>query len=265
MFAFISATVIITVLLIAVFVWYGFYVVSVNTLAKTQHRRLFTAVSTILWGWVWLSFTLSINGFFTLQQTPNLMDPFPNLLLLILPAWVTIALLWLVSPSFQQVINAIPQKWFIEIQLPRAIGLVFVFLMFLDLLPAVFGYPAGIGDFLTGAAVPFVLYIYLHWSMKRARWVVLGWNIFGMLDLFTAFTLGFLSIPGTPFHMLALNYQGQHIITQFPIAIIPTFAVPLYLVIHTFSLRQAKREWHLEQSPDATFNIPNPQPQTSTP
>ncbi len=61
----------------------------------------------------------------------------------------------------------------------------------------------------------------------------------GIADLALALTLGFLSSP-TPFQMIALDHPKRNIAT-YPLVMIPTFAVPLSILLHAPSLRQLAR------------------------
>ena len=81
---------------------------------------------------------------------------------------------------------------------------------------------------------PVVAYIYAA-GYKKACLSVLLWNIFGIVDLIFAISLGFLSSPG-PLQLLALENPNQ-MITAFPLVLIPAFAVPLALILHLASLR----------------------------
>jgi len=102
----------------------------------------------------------------------------------------------------------------------------------------VFALPAGIGDVLVGLfAIPVALYL----ASGRPGGVALAvaWNIFGILDLVDALTLGFLSSPG-PLQALALDHPNV-LTTSYPTVMTPAFAVPLSLILHGLSLWQLRR------------------------
>jgi hypothetical protein len=86
----------------------------------------------------------------------------------------------------------------------------------------VFAIPAGVGDVLTGIFAPLVAYWWFA-GKPYARTAAIAWNLFGMADLVTAFTLGSLTGGG-----------GGGIV--FPIVLIPIYAVPRAFLIHSYSL-----------------------------
>ena len=93
------------------------------------------------------------------------------------------------------------------------------------------------------------------YSQFKGKWVVLGWNLFGIGDLVLAVTLGFLSTPG-PLQRLALDFPFTEArMVTFPLVIIPSFLVPLFLLLHLFSLRRLKREWRSQSSSEQEHEI----------
>src|SRR5439155_328836 len=80
---------------------------------------------------------------------------------------------------------------------------------------------------------------------RIATWIgaavprAVAWYIFGITDLVVALTLGALTSPG-PLQALAFDHPNRF---SYPLVMIPTFAVPLSLILHGLSLRQiARRE-----------------------
>ncbi len=118
----------------------------------------------------------------------------------------------------------------------RVEGVVFLIIMALGQLPALFAWPAGLGDIAAGLAAPLVAYRLAQGTGRRAaRWH----NAFGMTDLAVALTLGALT-----------GYQLLHVtpaaapLFELPLALIVTAGVPLLLTLHITSvsaLRRAQR------------------------
>jgi hypothetical protein len=108
-------------------------------------------------------------------------------------------------------------------------GLAFLITMALGHLPALLAVPAGLGDIATGIATPLVARKVAQGTGRRAG---LWLNAFGFTDLVNALTLGALT-----------GYQLVHVtpaataITELPLALIPTAAVPLLLALHVINLR----------------------------
>ena len=114
----------------------------------------------------------------------------------------------------------------------RVAGAGFLITMALGHLPALFALPAGLGDIATGIAAPLVA---LRLAKGTGRRAALWLNVFGLTDLVVALALGGLTA-----------YQIVHVtpastISLMPLALIPTTAVPLLLVLHVTSLSALAR------------------------
>jgi hypothetical protein len=110
----------------------------------------------------------------------------------------------------------------------RVAGLGMLLTMALGHLPALFALPAGLGDIATGIAAPLVAYRLAQGTgRRRALW----FNGLGTLDLIVAVTLGAL----TSFQLVNVTPVNTAI-GELPLALIPTTAVPLLLVLHITAL-----------------------------
>jgi hypothetical protein len=115
-------------------------------------------------------------------------------------------------------------------------GSAFLAAMFLGHLPALFALPAGLGDIAAGIAAPLVARRLAQGTGRRAA---LWFTGFGMTDLVNALILGAL----TGFALINVTPSGAPI-SELPLALIPTAAVPLLLALHITSvsaLRRAQR------------------------
>ncbi|MGW2771800.1 hypothetical protein ACWC4C_04335 [Streptomyces olivaceoviridis] len=112
----------------------------------------------------------------------------------------------------------------------RVVGAAFLIMMALGHLPALFAVPAGVGDILTGIAAPFVARRVAKGGGHR---VALWFNAFGMADLIAALTLAIL----TGLHAFSVSPSSKAI-TELPLALIPTAAVPLLFTLHITSVRR---------------------------
>jgi hypothetical protein len=65
------------------------------------------------------------------------------------------------------------------------------------------------------------------------------WNLLGIADLIVAVATGFLTSP-SPFQRFAFDHPNE-LISVFPLVLIPTFLVPLAIVLHIISLIQLGR------------------------
>jgi hypothetical protein len=151
---------------------------------------------------------------------------------LIVPlAWILPALIlfgyrdWFLS-------HELSQKWLIGLQLFRVIGGVFLIEMFAGHIPAIFAYPAGIGDILVGVAAFGVLLAYRNRERIPAR-LISFIIVIGLIDFLSAFFFGFTSTQG-PLQLFFPPVPNRLI--MFPTGMIPLFLVPYAIFFHVLSL-----------------------------
>jgi len=120
-----------------------------------------------------------------------------------------------------------------RLELPHAFrvaeGTAFLAIMALGHLPALFALPAGLGDIAAGIAAPLVARRLAQGSGRRRA--ALWFNAFGMTDLISALTLGAL----TAYQLVSVTPSGAPI-SELPLALIPTAAVPLLFALHITSV-----------------------------
>ena len=107
-------------------------------------------------------------------------------------------------------------------------GAAFLVIMALGHLPALFALPAGLGDVAAGLAAPLAVRSLARGGSRRAG---LWFNAFGLTDLVVALTLGTL----TGFQLVNVTPSGAPI-SELPLALIPTAAVPLLFALHITSV-----------------------------
>jgi hypothetical protein len=119
-----------------------------------------------------------------------------------------------------------------RLELPHALrvfeGTAFLLIMALGHLPALFALPAGLGDIAAGIAAPLAARSLARGGSRRAG---LWFSAFGMTDLVSALTLGAL----VGFQLLNVTPSGAPI-SEWPLALIPTAAVPLLFALHITSV-----------------------------
>jgi len=124
----------------------------------------------------------------------------------------------------------IPLTTLVAVNMGRMVGAAFLLLHAQGRLPRTFAMSAGWGDIATG-----VLAIPVLWAIQRRvtgwRWMTAAWSALGMTDLLAAVTLAVGSTPGSPLHFI-IEPPGTGTLAAFPWVLIPTFFVPLYLLIH---------------------------------
>jgi len=143
------------------------------------------------------------------------------------------------SASIARLVSAIPLHWIVAAQIYRVGGGIFLVLWADGRLPWQFALPAGIGDVTTGCMAVVVAVLLARKSTDACRAAYL-WCLFGIADLVVAIAMGTLTSPGRP-HLLALDAPNL-LITSFPLVMIPTFAVPLALMLHGLVLWRLRSE-----------------------
>ncbi len=145
-------------------------------------------------------------------------------------------LLWFAaSRSFREFALSLDPMALTIAQTWRIVGITFVTLQVFHILPGVFALPAGWGDFFIGLTAPFVA---LYLSRPSHKRIFLAWNIAGVLDLVNAITLGVLSSTGVGVLRPSVSTDAM---TVLPLSMIPTFAIPLLLIVHIILIAQAVR------------------------
>jgi hypothetical protein len=199
-------------------------------------------LSTVLIGWMAVAQYLgAANTYFATTETAV-----PTVLLgLLIPLAVATIGLWQ-SESIASLVSAIPLHWLVAAQVYRIGGGVFLVLWADGRLPWQFALPAGIGDVTTGI-VAVVVAAQLAQNAIGARMATYAWCLFGIADLVVALTMGAMTSPGRV-HLLALDAPNL-LISSYPLVMVPTFAVPLALMLHGLVL------WRLQRSAAATGRL----------
>ena len=121
----------------------------------------------------------------------------------------------------------------IRLHLWRFEGVVFLILMVQGQMPALWALPAGIGDILVAATAPWIArQLDTPGGSRRA----ITWNLFGIADLIVAVGLGIMTNPGPT--QVFYTTPTSEMVTRFPLALVPTFLVPLAFILHVISLWQ---------------------------
>jgi hypothetical protein len=134
------------------------------------------------------------------------------------------------SSGFRAWARSLDLRFLTLLQTGRTVGLAFLALAAVHALPAGFAVPAGVGDVTIGLTAPFVA----AFVVGRAGRRYLAWTALGIADLVTAVTLGVLYSSG-PAGVLR-DTVGTELLASPPMSLIPTFGVPLALVVHILAL-----------------------------
>lgn len=140
--------------------------------------------------------------------------------------------------SLQEAFQKVPLHWVFAVQTFRVMGVGFLALYSMKVLPGEFAIPTGVGDVLIGISAPLVAYLYAR-RTSYARALAIFWNYLGIADLAMAISLGILTYS-KPFQTIPTEIPNDPI-ALYPLIIIPVFAVPLSLLLHLFSLRALRK------------------------
>jgi hypothetical protein len=178
----------------------------------------------------WLAIAVPLLAWFVLMTRIGQSDlyqsaPWARRVAIVVPPLIWLTLL-MRSKRVATVLDATPLSWVIGVQVYRLAGFVFLVQWAAGRLPGIFAIPAATGDILTGAlALPVAIYV----ARRAPHWRLAGyaWNALGLADFAMALAIATFVVGDT-----GLRY---------PLIMIPTFAVPLYIVLHVLSLWQLSR------------------------
>ena len=111
----------------------------------------------------------------------------------------------------------------VAFHLTRFVGFYFLYLFSRDELPYAFAVPGGIGDIIV-AVLALGLILTTSPQTSRGRWLYLGWNILGLIDI-----LGVVATAATQ----ALTVPGSmDALLRLPLCLLLLFVVPIIIATH---------------------------------
>ncbi len=141
-------------------------------------------------------------------------------------------------PAFRQWVLALDRRRLILLHSWRMIGMGFIFLYFQDRLPALFAFPAGLGDAMTAVGAVIIGIALYEGNRAVTRRRIFLWNSFGLLDFFVAVSLGVLTRTGEVLY--TAGQPSSDIMGSFPQAVVPGFFVPFYIITHLIIFLQLR-------------------------
>ena len=191
-------------------------------------------VIVILAAWFAIAVTAGRAGAF--EAGPG-NPPLPLLVAVVLPPALFAALYGL-SARVRAFALGIDLRFLTAVQAWRVVGIMFLVLYAYGLLPGFFAWPAALGDFAVGLAAPFVLQALIARSEgweSRVFWL----NIAGLVDFAVALATGVLS-SNSALGFFATGEAGASM-GLLPLSLVPSFAVPLWIIFHMIALIQLRR------------------------
>jgi hypothetical protein len=178
--------------------------------------------------WFIVSLTTSALHVF---QTDTSRPPLPLGLAVVIP--IGLFLIWFAaSKGFRQFVSNLNPRTLTLVHSWRLAGFAFLALYSYGILPGLLALPAGWGDIAIGASAPFVAMLLANPGHRRS---FIFWQVLGILDLVLAMTLG------TSARLIEPHGITTSAMLVLPMSLIPTFAVPLLLILHIICIAQAQR------------------------
>ena len=189
--------------------------------------------------WFALVFLLAAAGAFV---RPPGSPPLGLLVALFVPLLAFLGSHWW-SQAFRELVLTADLQLLTGIQAWRFAGLAFIALYAQGILPGYFAWPAGLGDIAIGLTAPWIVRALRRDASFGASRPFLIWNLLGILDLVVAISMGAIvslvltaSPLGRPAHLVSTAPM-----THLPLVLVPTFFVPLLLILHLVVLFQRSR------------------------
>jgi hypothetical protein len=156
---------------------------------------------------------------------------------------------YLISPSIRAFAASLSLALLVGSHLWRFVGLGFIIAWLKGSLPAGFAIPEGLGDIV--AALGALLLLPTLREGRVPRGLLLAWNTWGFLDLVSAIAMGVLYSNST-LGILSRGTVTTRLMVTFPVSLIPTFFVPLFLLLHALTF---KRIAHIDAPASETEGI----------
>jgi len=180
---------------------------------------------------VWFVAVLSASAMHLFQ---NVLNGFGlGIALAALAPLIAFSLWFAASEGFRNFASSLNPRVLTSMQFGRIVGFTFVLLEARNVLPAIFAIPAGYGDMFIGATAGFAAWKLADPAHRNS---FIFWQLLGILDLITAVSLG------TTARLIDPRGPSMGPMTVLPLSLIPTFFVPLYMMLHVICIAQA-RAW----------------------
>jgi hypothetical protein len=220
-----TITLVVTQPFIAFAVW--------RILAPAAPGAVRIGLGVFLGGWVALAFALAPSPATLVGRDPFYLTPL--LAVFALGSFAVVLLAFGLSPQLRRAVAAASLPAIVGVQFYRILGVLFIILLAQGQLPAHFAAPAGWGDIFVGLTAP-VVALALMRRTAGARTLAIAWNLFGLLDLMVAVGMGTGVLAPYLMPELGSRVPSAAAMGVFPLILVPTFAVPLSVILHVIAL-----------------------------
>jgi hypothetical protein len=191
--------------------------------SQSPSDRLYPLVGA---AWLAVSVVASVTG-----RTAALQPPVPQLILVLLTVLVLLA--FATRQNFRRWVLGLDIRAIPALHLTRFVGIYFLVLHRRGELPYAFAVPGGWGDILVAASA--LLLLSAPGGPARRPGLLLGWNLFGLIDI--------LFVVATAARLALADPASMAALMRFPLSLLPTFLVPLIIASHVMLF------WRLRKAP----------------
>lgn len=194
---------------------------------------LVAAVGAIAAVWIATVAALALVGVF---DVPADRPALPTLVAVVAPVGAFLAAVAL-SPRVRSVVMGLDPVLLTGLQAWRILGGLFLAVYAFGHLPGLFAWPAGLGDMAVGLAAPFAAAALRHAPglLTSARFRL--FHYLGLFDFVIAISVG-IAARGTIDGLVGPVTTAA--MGQVPLVLIPTLAVPAFIVLHLIVLMQSR-------------------------
>jgi hypothetical protein len=179
---------------------------------------------------VWFAFSL-IASAFNIFKAPSGQPPIPTALAASIPLALFL-ICFAVFSGYRHFLLDLNPQLVTTLHSWRLIGFTLLALYTYGILPGMFALPAAWGDIFMGLTAPLVA---LRLANRKHLKIFVAWQILGIADLVAAVATAAMAAVIRPHGI------GPDAMASLPLSVIPTFGVPLLLILHVISLAQAWR------------------------
>lgn len=175
-------------------------------------------------------------------ETPPGQPPLGILLAILLPPAIFL-IGYRISTSFRNRVLQIDMRALILLHAWRTLGIGFLMLYSVRQLPMLFA--SAVGDALAAWVATFIgIAFFINKNGVERRWIQ-SWNTFGLLDFVVAVSIGILTREAGIAQLAGA--VGSDAMTAFPLALVPGFGVPFFIITHLIVYLQLRNNWPGQQ------------------
>lgn len=198
-------------------------------------------VTIVLGVWLLAVFALAANGAF---RAPAGAPPLPIFGGVVTPL-IVFAIALRTSAAFRAFVLALDLRLIVALQAWRWAGLDFIALYANHVLPGLFAWPAGLGDMAIGAVAPWLVVSLAREPAVAGSARFRLWNTLGIVDLVVAVSMAAIC----SLRVGAAGSPSMAPMAELPLVLIPTFLVPLFVMLHIAALLSPQRKRQKSTAP----------------